>query len=357
MINEVGNIKKALITGVTGQDGSYLAEFLLDKNYEVHGLVRRSSTFNRERIEHLHSYENPTRGNLILHYGDMTDSSNLIRIIREIQPDEIYHLAAQSHVHISFEVPEYTANADGLGTLRLLEAVRFLGLHESTKIYNASTSELYGNSKINPQNEETPFNPRSPYAIAKLYSYYITQNYRDAYNLFACNGILFNHESPRRGENFVTRKITLSIANILNGKQKRLYLGNLDAKRDWGYAPDYVEAMWLMLQQKIPDDYVISTGESHSVREFTELAFKKANINIEWMGEGLKEKGINLETGEILVEVSPDYFRPTDVDFLLGDYSKAREKLGWEPKTGFDKLIKVMIDSEIKQLNNQIVIY
>ncbi|MBN2602962.1 MAG: GDP-mannose 4,6-dehydratase [Candidatus Thermoplasmatota archaeon] len=350
-------MKKALITGVTGQDGSYLAEFLLEKDYEVHGLVRRASTFNRERIEHLHSYDNPTRENLILHYGDMTDSSNLIRIIKEIQPHEIYHLAAQSHVHISFEVPEYTANADGLGTLRLLEAVRFLDLQESTKIYNASTSELFGNSKIIPQNEETPFNPRSPYAIAKLYSFYITKNFREAYNLFACNGILFNHESPRRGENFVTRKITLSISNILRGKQNKLYLGNLDAKRDWGYAPDYVEAMWLMLQQKRPDDYVISTGESYSVRNFAESAFREIDINLEWIGEGFEERGVNSETGEVLVEVSPDYFRPADVDFLLGDSSKARKELGWEPKIGFNDLVKIMVQADVKQLKKKSVIY
>lgn len=287
----------------------------------------------------------------------MTDSSNLIRIIKEIQPHEIYHLAAQSHVHISFEVPEYTANADGLGTLRLLEAVRFLDLQESTKIYNASTSELFGNSKIIPQNEETPFNPRSPYAIAKLYSFYITKNFREAYNLFACNGILFNHESPRRGENFVTRKITLSISNILRGKQNKLYLGNLDAKRDWGYAPDYVEAMWLMLQQKRPDDYVISTGESYSVRNFAESAFREIDINLEWIGEGFEERGVNSETGEVLVEVSPDYFRPADVDFLLGDSSKARKELGWEPKIGFNDLVKIMVQADVKQLKKKSVIY
>ena len=344
-------MKTALITGVTGQDGSYLAEFLLDKGYEVHGLVRRASTFNRERIEHLHFYENPTRDNLLLHYGDMTDSSNLIRIIREIEPDEIYHLAAQSHVKISFEVPEYTAEADGIGTLRLLEAVRFLGLNETTKIYNASTSELYGKAKEFPQNENTPFHPRSPYAAAKLYSHWITQNYREAYNLYACNGILFNHESPRRSENFVTRKITLSIARIISGKQKKIYLGNLDAKRDWGYSPDYVEAMWIMLQQDKPEDFVIATGEAHNVREFTELAFKEVGIDIIWRGKGIKEKGMNSANNEILVEVSPHYFRPSEVDYLLGDATKARKKLGWKPKVGFKELIKIMVEADVGKAN------
>jgi GDPmannose 4,6-dehydratase len=344
-------MKTALITGVTGQDGSYLAEFLLNKGYEVHGIVRRASTFNRERIEHLHFYENPTRDNLLLHYGDMTDSSNLIRIIREIEPDEIYHLAAQSHVKISFEVPEYTAEADGIGTLRLLEAVRFLGLNETTKIYNASTSELYGKAKEFPQNENTPFHPRSPYAAAKLYSHWITQNYREAYNLYACNGILFNHESPRRSENFVTRKITLSIAKIIAGKQKKIHLGNLDAKRDWGYAPDYVEAMWMMLQQNKPEDFVIATGEAHDVREFTELAFKEVDIDIIWKGKGVKEKGLNSKNDEVLVEVSPDYFRPSEVDYLLGDAAKARKKLGWKPKVGFKELIKIMVEADLGKQN------
>ena len=344
-------MKTALITGVTGQDGSYLAEFLLNKGYEVHGIVRRASTFNRERIEHLHFYENPTRDNLLLHYGDMTDSSNLIRIIREIEPDEIYHLAAQSHVKISFEVPEYTAEADGIGTLRLLEAVRFLGLNETTKIYNASTSELYGKAKEFPQNENTPFHPRSPYAAAKLYSHWITQNYREAYDLYACNGILFNHESPRRSENFVTRKITLSIAKIIAGKQKKIHLGNLDAKRDWGYAPDYVEAMWMMLQQNKPEDFVIATGEAHNVREFTELAFKEVNIDIIWKGKGIKEKGLNSKNDEVLIEVSPDYFRPSEVDYLLGDAAKARKKLGWKPKVGFKELIKIMVEADLGKQN------
>jgi GDPmannose 4,6-dehydratase len=343
--------KVALITGVTGQDGSYLAEFLLGKGYYVHGIVRRASTFNRERIEHLHSYENPTRENLLLYYGDMTDSSNLIRIIRQIQPDEIYNLAAQSHVQISFEVPEYTADADGIGTLRLLEAVRFLGLDKTTRIYNASTSELYGQAEEFPQNEKTPFHPRSPYAVAKLYSYWIAKNYREAYNMFVCNGILFNHESPRRGENFVTRKITLSIAKILAGKQESLHLGNLNAKRDWGYAPEYIESMWLMLQQNEPEDYVVATGEAHTVREFTERAFNEAGIDIEWRGKGVNEKGIDSKTKKVLVEVSPEYFRPADVDFLLGDASKARQKLGWKPRTRFTELVRIMVDADLRRGN------
>lgn len=343
--------KVALITGVTGQDGSYLAEFLLNKGYYVHGLVRRASTFNRERIEHLHAYENPTRENLLLYYGDMTDSSNLIRIIRQIQPDEIYNLAAQSHVQISFEVPEYTADADGIGTLRLLEAVRFLGLDKTTRIYNASTSELYGQAEQFPQNEKTPFHPRSPYGVAKLYSYWIAKNYREAYDMFVCNGILFNHESPRRGENFVTRKITLSVAKILAGKQESLHLGNLSAKRDWGYAPEYVESMWLMLQQSGPDDYVVATGEAHTVREFTESAFKEAGIDIEWRGKGVNEKGFGSRTKKALVEVSPKYFRPADVDFLLGDASKARATLGWKPRTRFAKLVKIMVDADLRGEN------
>jgi GDPmannose 4,6-dehydratase len=342
--------KTALITGVTGQDGSYLAEFLLEKGYEVHGIVRRTSTFNWGRIDHLRSYENPTRENLLLHYGDMTDSSNLIRIIREVEPDEIYHLAAQSHVKISFEVPEYTADADGLGTLRLLEAVRFLGLDKTTKIYNASTSELYGQAEEFPQNENTPFHPRSPYAVAKLYSYWIARNYREAYNMQVFNGILFNHESPRRGENFVTRKITLSIAKILAGEQKMLHLGNLNAKRDWGYAPDYVEAMWLMIQQKESEDLVIATGEAHTVREFVEIAFREAGIEIEWRGEGLNEKGIDSATGRVLVEVSPGYFRPADADFLIGDASRAMKKLGWKPRVCFEELISIMVKADLEQV-------
>ncbi len=342
--------KTALITGVTGQDGSYLAEFLLNKDYHVHGIVRRASTFNRERIEHLHHYNNPTRDNLFLHYGDMTDSSNLIRIIRQVKPDEIYHLAAQSHVQISFEIPEYTADADGIGTLRLLEAVRFLGLDEMTKIYIASTSELYGQAKEFPQNEKTPFHPRSPYAVAKLYAYWIARNYREAYNMLVYNGILFNHESPRRGENFVTRKITLSVASIISGKQKSLRMGNLNAKRDWGYAPDYVEAMWLMMQKTKPDDFVIATGESHTVREFTEKAFTEAGVNLEWNGEGLGETGIDSRTGNVLVEIAPEYFRPADVDFLLGDARKAKKELGWKPRVTFEQLVGIMVRADLDKV-------
>jgi GDPmannose 4,6-dehydratase len=344
-------MKKALITGVTGQDGSYLAELLLNKGYEVHGIVRHTSSFNRERIEHIHFYEKFTEENLFLHYGDMTDSSNLVRIIKKNEPDEIYHLAALTHVKISFEIPEYTVNTDGLGTLRLLEAIRFLDLESTLKLYNATTSELFGSGKNLPYNEKTPFHPRSPYGIAKLYSYWITQNYREAYGMKSFNGIQFNHESPRRGENFVTRKITLSIANILAGKQKRLYLGNLNAKRDWGYAPDYVEAMWLMLQQNKPDDFVVATGEAHSVREFVELAFNNVGINIKWKGKGINEKGIDSNTNKVLVEVSPDYFRPTDIDILIGDASKARKQLGWKPKIGFKKLVKIMVEADLKKNN------
>ncbi len=343
--------KSALITGITGQDGSYLAELLLEKGYIVHGIVRRASTFNRERIEHLHHFNNPNRDNLLLYYGDMTDSSNLIRIVREVAPDEIYHLAAQSHVKISFEVPEYSANADGLGTLRLLEAVRFLGLDKKTKIYNACTSELYGEAQEFPQNENTPFHPRSPYAVAKLYSYWIARNYREAYNLMVYNGILFNHESPRRGENFVTRKITIGVARIAAGKQDALHLGNLNAKRDWGYAPDFVEAMWLMLQNAEPDEYVIATGESHSVRDFTEAAFHEVGISIKWHGEGVNETGTDVKSGKVLVYVSPEYFRPTDVEYLLGDASKARNKLGWQPKVCFKELVKLMVNADCEKIN------
>lgn len=344
--------KTALITGVTGQDGSYLAEFLLEKGYQVHGIVRRASTFNRERIEHLHQYDNPNRENLFLHYGDMTDSSNLIRIIRQIEPDEIYHLAAQSHVQISFEVPEYTADADGLGTLRLLEAVRFLGLDRKTKIYNASTSELYGQAEEFPQNEKTPFHPRSPYAVAKLYAYWIARNYREAYNMLICNGILFNHESPRRGENFVTRKITLSVARIVTGKQQLLRLGNLNARRDWGYAPDYVEAMWLIMQQKKLEDFIIATGEAHTVRQFAERAFQEAGVKIKWQGKGVKERGIDLSTGKILVEVSPEYFRPADAEYLLGDATRARKQFGWKPRVTFEELIKIMVKADLDLVKN-----
>jgi len=346
-------MKKALITGITGQDGSYLAEFLIEKGYEVHGLIRRSSSFNTSRIEHLYLEEliedmhNQTQ--LILHYGDMTDSTNLIRLINQIKPDEIYNLAAMSHVKVSFEVPEYTANTDGIGTLRLLEAVRFLGLEKSTKIYQASTSELYGKVLETPQSETTPFYPRSPYGVAKLYAYWIIKNYREAYDMFAVNGILFNHESERRGETFVTRKITLAASRIKHGFQKKLYLGNLDAKRDWGYAKDYVECMWLMLQHDTPEDFVIATGEMHSVREFVEIAFNYLNMPIRWEGQGVEEKGYDQNTGELLIEVNPEYFRPTEVELLLGDPTKAKKELGWNPtQTSFIELVKKMIDSDLE---------
>lgn len=350
--------KKALITGITGQDGSYLAEFLLEKNYEVHGIIRRSSSFNTGRIEHLYIEEAikdmEKNFNIKLHYGDMTDSSNLIRLIQQIRPDEIYNLAAQSHVKVSFEVPEYTADTDGIGALRLLEAVRFLELEKTTKIYQASTSELYGKVQEVPQTETTPFYPRSPYGVAKLYAYWIIKNYREAYNMFAVNGILFNHESERRGETFVTRKITLAVARIKKGLQEKLYLGNLNALRDWGYAKDYVECMWLMLQHSVPEDFVIATGEMHTVREFTTLAFKEAEIDIEWIGKGIDEKGIDKKTGKIYVEVNPKYFRPTEVEQLLGDPSKAKKILGWNPtKTSFEELVKKMVKSDIKLVEKE----
>ncbi len=342
--------KTALITGVTGQDGAYLAEFLLNKGYIVHGIKRRASSFNTERIDHLYRDPHERNVNFFLHYGDLTDSTNLIRIIQETQPDEIYNLGAQSHVQVSFETPEYTANSDALGTLRLLEAIRILGLDKKTKFYQASTSELYGKAQEIPQKETTPFYPRSPYGAAKLYAYWITKNYREAYNLFACNGILFNHESPIRGETFVTRKITMAVAKIKKGLQDKLYLGNLDAQRDWGFAGDYVEAMWLMLQQDEPDDYVIATGKTHSVREFTELAFKEVGIEIEWKGKGAEEVGVNAANGDILIEIDPRYFRPTEVDIMVGDPSKAREKLGWEAKVGFEELVKMMVEGDLKRV-------
>jgi GDPmannose 4,6-dehydratase len=335
--------KKALITGITGQDGAYLAEFLLSKGYEVHGIKRRCSLFNTDRIDHLYRDPHEEGLPLTLHHGDLTDSSSLLRIIKLVEPDEIYNLAAQSHVAVSFEEPEYTANADALGTLRLLEAIRILGLQNRTRFYQASTSELYGLVREVPQKETTPFYPRSPYAAAKLYAYWITVNYREAYGLFACNGILFNHESPIRGETFVTRKITRGLARIKLGMQNRLYLGNLDAKRDWGHARDYVEMQWLMLQQDEPDDYVIATGEQHSVREFVELAACELGIQIRWQGTGIDEKGIDENTGRIIVEVDPRYFRPTEVHTLLGDPSKAKSKLGWQPKTSFSDLVKEMV--------------
>lgn len=350
--------KVALITGITGQDGSYLAEFLLEKDYEVHGVIRRSSSFNTARIEHLYLDDaiRDMHGDkkLHLHYGDVTDSSNLIRLVKEIAPDEIYNLAAQSHVKVSFEVPEYTAQSDGVGVLRLLEAVRLLGLEKKIKIYHASTSELFGKVQEMPQSETTPFYPRSPYACAKLYAYWIIKNYREAYNMFAVNGILFNHEGERRGETFVTRKITLAACRIAQGKQDVLYLGNLNSKRDWGYARDYVECMWLMLQAEKPDDYIVATGETHSVREFCELAFKEAGIEIEWEGEGIEEKGIDKKMGGVVVKVDPNYFRPTEVDVLLGDPTKAKRELGWNPtKTSFNELVKIMVKSDMELVLNE----
>ncbi|CAL7939971.1 unnamed protein product [Xylocopa violacea] len=339
----------ALITGITGQDGSYLAEFLLEKGYDVHGIIRRASSFNTARIQHL--YADPKchrQGKMKLHYGDMTDSSSLVKVISTVQPTEIYNLAAQSHVMVSFEVSEYTAEVDAVGTVRLLDAIRTCGLEKSVKFYHASTSELYGRVTQVPQNEKTPFYPRSPYACAKLYSFWIVVNYREAYNMFACNGILFNHESPRRGENFVTRKVTRSIAKIQLGLQDVLELGNLDAKRDWGHAKDYVKAMWLMLQQPIPDDYVIATGETHSVREFVEAAFQYVGRVIEWEGEGVNEIGQDAQTGQVLVRINPKYFRPTEVDVLLGDASKAKEKIGWKPTVTFEDLVKDMMDFDLE---------
>lgn len=344
--------KVALITGVTGQDGSFLAEFLIEKGYEVHGIIRRSSSFNTERIEHLYFEEwvrDMKRGRALnLHYGDMTDSSSLIRIIQQTQPDEIYNLAAQSHVKVSFDVPEYTAETDATGTLRLLEAVHILGLEKKTKIYQASTSELFGLVQEIPQRETTPFYPRSPYGVAKLYGFWITKNYRESYGMFAVNGILFNHESERRGETFVTRKITLAAARIAAGEQDKLYLGNLSALRDWGYARDYVECMWLMLQHDTPEDFVIATGEQHSVREFTERAFHEVGIDLRWEGEGVEERGIDIATGRVLVEVDPKYFRPAEVETLLGDPTKAKELLGWNPsKTSFEELVRIMVRHDV----------
>ena len=339
--------KVALITGVTGQDGSYLAELLLNKGYIVHGIARRSSSFNRGRLSSFYDF-NEKEGNMILHYGDMTDSASVLRILQMTKPDEVYHLAAQSHVHISFEMPEYTANSDALGTLRILEAIKILGMINKVRFYNASTSELYGLIQESPQTEKTPFYPRSPYAIAKLYSHWITINFREAYNMFACNGIMFNHESERRGENFVSKKITQQVAKIKLGIDDILELGNLNAKRDWGYAKEYVEAMWMMLQQDKPEDFVISTGENHSVREFVERAFKEVEIDIVWKGNGINERGIDSKTGKAIVKVNPRFFRPTEVDELLGDASYARKKLGWEPKTTFDGLVSIMVSHDIK---------
>ncbi|EJB01893.1 GDP-mannose 4,6-dehydratase [Rhizobium leguminosarum bv. trifolii WSM597] len=348
------NRKVALITGITGQDGAYLAELLLEKGYIVHGLKRRSSSFNTSRIEHL--YEDPHIENprFILHFGDMTDSTNLIRVVQETQPDEIYNLAAQSHVQVSFETPEYTANADGTGTLRLLEAIRLLGLTKKTRFYQASTSELYGKVQEVPQSETTPFYPRSPYAAAKLYAYWIVVNYREAYGMHASNGILFNHESPIRGETFVTRKITRAAAAIHLGLQERLYLGNLDAKRDWGHAREYVRGMWLMLQQDEPEDYVLATGETHSVRSFVDKAFAKVGMQIDWRGTGVEEKGYDKTSGRCVVEIDPAYFRPTEVDLLIGDPTKAHTKLGWKHETSLDQLVAEMVREDLKVMGRNV---
>lgn len=345
------NKKKALITGVTGQDGSYLAELLLQKGYEVHGIIRRASTFNTKRIDHLYRDPHERNVNLFLHYGDMTDSSNMNRLLEKIGPDEIYNLAAQSHVKISFEVPEYTAETDAVGTLRILDAIKETGI--KTRFYQASSSEQFGLVQEIPQKETTPFYPRSPYAAAKVYAYWIAVNYREAYGLFACNGILFNHESPRRGRNFVTRKITTAAAAIKEGLQECLYIGNLSAKRDWGYAPDFVMAMWLMLQHDKPDDYVIATGESHSVKEFCEAAFARLGMPLEWRGQGVNEVGIDKETGKEIIKVDPKYFRPTEVEFLLGDPSKAKEALKWRPEIAFDRLVEIMVDADLELIRKK----
>lgn len=345
--------KTALITGITGQDGALLAELLLGKGYVVHGVKRRSSSFNTARVDHLYHDPHEAGVKFMMHYGDLTDATNLIRVVQEVQPDEIYNLAAQSHVQVSFETAEYTANADALGTLRLLEAMRILGLENKTRFYQASTSELYGKAREVPQNESTPFYPRSPYAAAKLYAYWICVNYREAYGMYACNGILFNHEGPTRGETFVTRKITRAVAAIQLGRQQKLYIGNLDAKRDWGHARDYVEGMWLMLQQVEPDDYVLATGETHSVREFVELAFGNVGRKIDWKGRGKTETGIDAKTGDVLVEIDPRYFRPTEVDLLQGDPTKARTKLGWTHKTSFQDLVREMVEADLVEVERE----
>ncbi|KKI93264.1 GDP-D-mannose dehydratase [Bacillus sp. SA1-12] len=351
-------MKKALITGITGQDGSYLAEFLLEKGYEVHGIIRRASSYNQERLEDLLSEEEAkallNNKNFHLHYGDVTDALNITKIIGDTQPDEIYNLAAQSHVRVSFDMPGYTLDVDSKGTLNILEAVRILGLTEKTRIYQASTSELYGKVQEVPQKETTPFYPRSPYGVAKIYGFWITKNYRESYNMFAVNGILFNHESERRGETFVTRKISLAAARIAQGKQKSLTLGNLDSLRDWGYAKDYVECMWLILQHDKPEDFVIATGEMHTVREYVELAFKNVGIEIEWKGKSVEEKGVNKATGEVIVEVDPKFFRPAEVDQLLGDPTKARTLLGWNPtKTSFQELVRIMVEADMKKVEKE----
>ncbi len=350
-------MKKALITGITGQDGSFLTELLLEKGYEVHGIIRRSSTVNTWRINHLYNNPEILDKKMFLHYGDLTDGMSLVRLINEIKPDEIYNLAAQSHVQISFELPEFTANIDALGTLRILEAIRLLGLEKKTKLYQASTSELYGKVIETPQSETTPFYPRSPYGVAKLYGFWIIKNYREAYNLFACNGILFNHESERRGHNFVTRKIVTALCKIKLGMQDVLELGNIDSKRDWGYAKDYVEAMWLMLQQEKPEDYVIATGETHTVREFVELVAKKLEYSIVWEGEGVKEVGKDKKSGKVLVRINPRYFRPTEVDLLLGDPSKAKKELGWQPKTDLNQLVDIMVKNDRDKLKKDKEVY
>ncbi len=343
--------KKALITGITGQDGSYLAELLLDKGYEVHGIIRRASSFNTGRIDHLYNDTHNKNLSFFLHYGDLTDSSNLNRILEKIQPEEIYNLAAQSHVKVSFEIPEYTAQVDALGTLRFLDAIKETGI--KTKFYQASTSELFGKVQEIPQKETTPFYPRSPYAVAKIYGYWIIINYREAYNIFASNGILFNHESPRRGETFVTRKITRAAAKIKLGLQDKLFLGNLNAKRDWGFAPEYVEGMWRILQHNIPDDFVLATNETHTVREFVDYTFKELDLELEWQGKEENEKGICKKTGKVCVEVDPSYYRPTEVDILIGDYSKAKNILGWEPKTKFEDLVKIMAKADLEKVKKR----
>ena len=340
----VKKVKKALITGITGQDGSYLAELLLGKGYEVHGIIRRASTFNTSRIDHLYTDPHINGVKLFLHYGDLSDGSNINRILEKVRPDEIYHLGAQSHVRVSFDIPEYTGDVSGLGTLRILDAIRETGI--KTKFYQASSSEMFGKALEIPLKETTPFYPRSPYGVAKVYAYWITKNYREAYNLFACNGILFNHESPRRGETFVTRKITRGLARIKLGKEKRLYLGNLDAKRDWGYAKDFVEGMWLILQQDKPDDYLLATNETHTVREFAEETAKHFGFDLVWKGKGINEKGLDKKTGKTIIEIDPKYFRPAEVDILLGDYSKAKKQLGWEPKVRFNELVKIMAKAD-----------
>lgn len=340
--------KVALITGITGQDGAYLAELLLEKGYTVHGIKRRSSSFNTDRIDHLYQDFHKKGVNFFLHYGDLTDSANLIRIVQETQPDEIYNLAAMSHVKVSFDMPEYTADADGIGTLRILEAIRILGLEKKTRFYQASTSELYGKVQEIPQTEKTPFYPRSPYGVAKLYAFWIAKNYREAYDFYACNGILFNHESPRRGETFVTRKITRAAAQISLGLESKLYLGNLDAQRDWGHAKDYVEGMWRMLQQDKAEDFVLATGVMHTVREFVDFSFQEVGINLRWEGEGVNEKGINTETNEVVVEVDPRYFRPAEVELLIGNPAKAKEKLGWEPTYDLKALVKEMVTEDVQ---------